>query len=298
MGAWEYVVCTAPSITGQSTAGNTQCLNGTFAAISVTATGDGLNFQWYKNTTADTTGGFTVGTNSNSYTPLADTAGTRYYYCKVTGTCGIATSVISGAFITNAITRIGSQSTASQTKCLNGTFVPITVTAIGTGLSYQWYKNVSADTTGGTTVGIDSSSYIPLATSTGTLYYYCKVSGGCGTLQTSLISDVFTVNPLPVAGAITGGDSVCMGNSLQLTSNATGTATLTYVWNSSDTSVAAVGNTGLVTPVGAGNANITYTVTDGTTTACSATLATTWKPFGACIRRCGLRRATNALSMC
>ena len=276
IGAWEYTLCNAPAISSQSTATQTQCINGTFAAINVTATGDNLSYQWYSNTMASTTLGtpIAVGTNSNSYTPLATTADTLYYYCVITGSCGVDTTLVSGAFITNAVTAISSQSTATQTQCVNGTFTPITVTATGANLSYQWYKKADQITSGGTTVGTNSNSYTPSASTVGTLYYYCVVTGTCGTTQTSAASGAFTVNPLPVAGNITGGSAVCMGNTLQLTSNATGTATLTYVWHSSNTGVATVSNTGLVTPVATGSTNITYTVTDGSTTACTATSAT------------------------
>ncbi len=105
MGAFEYPVttCTAPAIGSQSTATQTQCFNGTFTAITVTATGDGLAYQWYSKATAENSGGSALGSNNGaqtySYTPQAGTAGTLYYYCVVTGTCGTATSAVSGAFI-------------------------------------------------------------------------------------------------------------------------------------------------------------------------------------------------------
>ena len=86
-------------------------------------------------------------------------------------------------------------------------------------------------------------------------------------------TNTLTVNALPVAGAITGANAVCMGSTLSLASNATGTATLTYTWASSDPLKATVDNTGLVTPVAPGTTNITYTVTDGSSTACHVTSA-------------------------
>ncbi len=335
--------CTAPSIGSQSTGAQTQCLNGTFTAITVTATGDGLIYHWYSNLNATTSGGTAIGTNSNSYTPLATTAGTLYYYCVVTGTCGTATSAVSGAFIVNApptltpnttnvtceggnngaivlgvsggtspfnyvwatnsiicgtssdcssmmgagaycqagqchgvnqnlsnlmagtytvtITdanlctatasvlltatpaplcqnggtvtidcgclcptgyagalcqtlvctapSISSQSTAAQTQCINGTFSSISVSASGTGLSYQWYSNINATTSGGTAVGTNSNSYTPSTAVAGTLYYYCVVTGTCGT-ATSAVSGAFIVNPNPTP-VITGPNVVTHG---------------------------------------------------------------------------------------
>ncbi len=88
-------------ITNQSTAGQTQCLNGTFTAISITATGSGtLTYQWYSNTTANNSGGNPIsGATDASYTPLATSTGTLYYYCIVSADCGTATSNASGAFV-------------------------------------------------------------------------------------------------------------------------------------------------------------------------------------------------------
>ncbi len=195
--------CVSPSIGSQSTGTQTQCVGGTFSAISVSATGDGLSYQWYSNVNATTSGGTSVGTNSNSYTPSAVAVGTLYYYCVVTGTCGTATSTVSGAFITNAATAISSQSTATQTQCVGGTFAAISVTATGTGtLTYQWYSNTNATTSGGTQVGTNSNSYTPSTAVAGTLYYYVVVSSNCGTV-TSAISGAFIVNPNP-APAISG----------------------------------------------------------------------------------------------
>ncbi|HOZ76948.1 MAG TPA: proprotein convertase P-domain-containing protein [Ferruginibacter sp.] len=80
-----------------------------------------------------------------------------------------------------------------------------------------------------------------------------------------------TVNPLPVANAITGPAAVCVASTISLTPNATGNPTLTYTFASSNNSIATVTNAGVVTGAGAGTVNITYTVTDGN--GCSATSA-------------------------
>ncbi len=60
------------------------------AAISVTASvseGTTLSYQWYSNTTDSTTGSSQIiGAAADSYIPDTSMAGTRYYYCIVTGT--------------------------------------------------------------------------------------------------------------------------------------------------------------------------------------------------------------------
>jgi subtilisin-like proprotein convertase family protein len=91
-------------------------------------------------------------------------------------------------------------------------------------------------------------------------------ASGCTAL--SAASNTTTVNARPIANAITGPTAVCVGSTITLTSNATGTPTLTYTFASSNGN-ASVTNAGVVTGVTAGTSNITYTVTDGNT--CTAT---------------------------
>ncbi|WP_055445156.1 Ig-like domain-containing protein [Lacinutrix himadriensis] len=68
------------------------------------------------------------------------------------------------------------------------------------------------------------------------------------------ITVTVTINPTPT---ITGILSVCTGDDTQLTGS--GTANATSPWVSSDTAIATVDNTGLVTGISSGTADITYT---------------------------------------
>ena len=191
---------TATSVTSQSTAAQTQCFGGTFAAITVSATGCSLSYQWYRNASNSNSGGTSLlaanGAQTYSYTPQATASGTKYYYCVVSGTCGPDTTDVSGAFLTNATTTVTYQSTAAQTQCYGGTFAAITVSATGDGLTYQWYSNASNSNSGGTTLdaanGAQTDSYTPQATASGTTYYYCVVSGTCGA-DTTDVSGAFLV---------------------------------------------------------------------------------------------------------
>ncbi|MCX6226455.1 MAG: T9SS type A sorting domain-containing protein [Bacteroidia bacterium] len=235
-----FVVNPATAINSQSTAEQTQCIGGTFTSISVTATGVGLTYQWYSNTSSSTLGGSSLnsgnGAQTNTYTPQATAAGTLYYYCIVSGTCGSATSAISGAFLVNPATAISSQSTAEQTRCIGGTFTSISVTATSVGLTYQWYSNTNASILGGSSLNADNgaqtSSYTPQATSVGTLYYYCIVSGTCGS-ATSAISGAFVVDPATAINSqSTAQQTRCIGGTFtSISVTATGVG-LTYQWYS------------------------------------------------------------------
>jgi gliding motility-associated-like protein len=84
--------------------------------------------------------------------------------------------------------------------------------------------------------------------------YRCVVSNASGSINSN--AGMLTVNALPVVAAITGPATVCTGNSVSLASTTTG-----GVWVSSNTAIATITNSGLLTGVAAGNVNISYTVT-------------------------------------
>lgn len=94
--------CFPPTITSQSTAGETisVCTGTSFSPIAVSASGVGLSYQWYENTTGLTSGGTAMGTDSPNFTPSPPSDGNGYYYyVVVTASCGTASSAISGEFI-------------------------------------------------------------------------------------------------------------------------------------------------------------------------------------------------------
>lgn len=93
--------CTSPSITTHpSTNGESLCLNDNATSLSVTATGDGLTYQWYSNISQSNSGGTIInGATNSTYTPGTSTAGILYYYCVITGDCGTITSSMSGAIL-------------------------------------------------------------------------------------------------------------------------------------------------------------------------------------------------------
>lgn len=75
--------CTAPTITNDLSETEVVYTKGATAnALSITATGTDVTYQWYSNTTKSTTGATKLtGQTSSSYTPSTTTTGTKYYYC-------------------------------------------------------------------------------------------------------------------------------------------------------------------------------------------------------------------------
>ncbi len=121
----------------------------------------------------------------------------------------------------------------------------------------------------GTTGGTYSSSNIALATVVAGTGVVTGVGAGNPTITYTLgtgcmATATITVNPTP--NAISGSNLVCTGNTTALSESTSG-----GTWSSSNTLVATVGSTGVVTGVTAGNPTISYTLPAG----CFATLPMT-----------------------
>ena len=96
---------------------------------------------------------------------------------------------------------------------------------------------------------------------TTTINYTFTNANGCN----GTVSKAITVSTPPAVTAITGNFNICRGFASQLSD-----ATPGGIWSSDNTGVASVNGTGLVSGDGAGNANISYTVTDAN--GCSTTV--------------------------
>src|SRR5204862_166449 len=129
------VVNQVVAITAQPAASQTLCA-GSPATFSVTATGTGLAYQWKKNGT--NIPGATASTYSIPNVTTAD-AGTYTVVVSGVAPCPSVTSGNAVLVVNNPVV-ITSQPVASQTVC-SGFPTSFSVTATGTGLTYQWKKN-------------------------------------------------------------------------------------------------------------------------------------------------------------
>lgn len=173
------------------------CFGDTFSPISVVAGGAaGLTYQWYSNTTATNSGGVAVpGANSATFTPPSSVEGEAYYYVVVTGPCTAVTSEVTGRYLVTppVITVLNPLDTTPQTICPGDNFTSLTFEASGANLTYQWYSNSTASTTGGTSIsGANASTFTPSNTDFGPVYYYATASSDCGTV-TSSVSGAFAI---------------------------------------------------------------------------------------------------------
>lgn len=180
-------------------------------------------------------------------------AGTAIVTYGVSNSCGTAyaTTVVTVSPLPGAGTISGLTS-----LCVGG------ITTLSDGIAGGLW------TTASSTVSVGTSSGIVTGISAGTATVTYNVTNSCGT---ATATKILTVNPLPVAGTITGIATVCTGGSTNLTDAVAGGA-----WTSGNTAVATVGTDGSVVSVGSGSGTVTisYTVTNSCGTATATRVVT------------------------
>jgi len=169
-----------------------------------------------------------------------------------------------------------------ENSVANGINSLLTVTDTGVGVTETYSVTVSpahgaitaggAVTTGtsGTSVAPTGWAYTPATGYSGTDTFAIQVSNGANTAATTIY---VTVNPLPVAGAITGATMLCVGAPAALSDTATG-----GVWSSATTGVVVLsgsaGSTVTVTGIAAGMDTVYYSVTNSCGTAVVSAVVT------------------------
>src|SRR5262249_13798502 len=108
---------------------------GTSPTFSVSATGTGLSYQWYKGASA-------LGGQTGSSLTLTNITGAdaATYRVVVSGVCG--GPLTNSATLTVDQDLVVSVYPTSATNCPNSS-AGFAIVATGTGLTYQWYKNNS-----------------------------------------------------------------------------------------------------------------------------------------------------------
>ncbi|MFM6934267.1 MAG: Ig-like domain-containing protein, partial [Flavobacteriales bacterium] len=219
-----------------SITGSTNLCSGLTTQLASATTGG----TWSSSNTA-------VATVSSTGIVTGVTAGSTNITYTVTNVNGCVSSV-SATINVNAGTTSTITAGGATTFCAGGS---VTLTA-NSGSNYSWSNGAQTQSI---TVTQDGS-------------YYVTVTNASGCSSTSSAT-VVTVNPLPTVAAITGATNVCSGLTTQLASATTG-----GTWTTSNSSIATVSSTGVITGVSAGSAVISYSVTNanGCTNSVSATV--------------------------
>ena len=163
---------------------------------------------------------------------------------------GVAAGTVTISYITSGCYAVKTVTVNALPSAVSGG--PVVCSGITTSLTATPSGGTwSSSNTAVGTINNTTGSFIGLTGGTAIITY--KLATGCQSTAT------FTVNPSPAA--ITGGTTVCLGTTLALSSATSGGA-----WSSSNTGVATVSSTGVVTGVVNGTATISYT-----TGSCAAT---------------------------
>jgi hypothetical protein len=260
-----------PSITTQPAAAT--IVAGSNNVLSVVAAGNGLTYQWYRDSSA------VSGATSATYTATA--AGT--YYVVVTASDGAITSA--NAVITLTSTPVITAQPASAT-ILTGTSQTLSVSADGAELAYQWSRNGSA------IAGATQASYA--ASEAGN--YAVAVSNAAGSVTSStVIIAVSSSVTAPVISVQPTAQTVNGGTGVTFSVTASG-ASVAYQWYWNDAPIA--GATDAIYRITAANANsagnykVVVTNTAGAVT--SATAALTVNVISAGANTAAVVNAANA----
>ena len=203
-------VNTAPVITTQPAA-ITVCA-GTDASFTASASGTGLMYQWQENTGS----GFVdiAGATGASFTKTGTTGAMSGYQYQVTitGACTPPVTSNAVALTVNTAPVISSQPMSITVVEMNA--ATFSITATGTGLTYQWQENTGSGFIN--ISGATSSTYIKMAT---TLvmsgYQYRVIINGTCTLSLTSTAATLTV----ATGALAVAPKAYLGGAYDLTTH-------------------------------------------------------------------------------
>ncbi len=240
---------------------NQSVCSGTSASLNVVATGTGLTYQWRKGTTNLANGGSITGATSATLTinPTVTADAASDYNVVITGTapCNPLTSN-NAALVVNQVVAIMNQPVGTQTLC-SGSTATFSVTATGTGLTYQWKKGGTNLGNGGNVSGATLSTLTLTNITTADSADYTVVVSGvapCSSITsnsaTLLVNQFVAISTQPAAN-----QTVCSGSSVSFNVAATGTSA-TYQWRKGTTNLA---NGGSVTGATSATLTINPTVT-------------------------------------
>lgn len=230
----------APTITAQPS--NVSVGAGNTATFSVTASGSGLSYQWYRTTVPPSSSSYgeetliveeyeISGATSRTYSFTASSSDNGYYYrCRVYNSGG---SVYSDYALLTIVSTPTISSHPSSKSVYIGQSVTFSVSASGSGtLSYQW--KYSTDGSNWSSISGATSSSYTISSATSSMngrYYRCSVTNSGGTTDSNYAT--LTVYAKPTITSQPSARTVGVGHTASFSVTATGQS-LSYQWQYSD----------------------------------------------------------------
>lgn len=230
-----------PAVTVQPV--NATVCEGTNSGFSVIGAGTGLGYQWQESTDGGTTWNNIIGggiysnvtTNGLSLTGVTAAMNAYRYRCVVTGTCA-PNAISNGVLLTVNTSPVITSNPGNRTVCVGGN-APFSVTATGTGLTYQWQVNSGSGFVNIANGGFYSNATTATLTVSGATAvlngaeYRCIVVGTCPAQATST-GGILTVNSPVAITASPVNSTICTNQYTSFGVTATGTG-LVYQWQES-----------------------------------------------------------------
>lgn len=165
----------------------------------------------------------TIDNAGNVTTVAAGT--TTFTFTNSTTNCSATT----GTFTVRSLPAINSHP-SPQSVCSNSP-ASFSVTASGTGITYQWYNGATPLVNGGNISGATSPTLTinPVNLADASTDYYCIVSGSCMPPATSNTAALTVTERVVITAQPAATQTLCTGTTANLTVGATG-AGLTYQW--------------------------------------------------------------------
>ena len=210
--------------------------------FTVAASGNGdISYQWYYKTSQEGAENAILGANSSSYTIDAEDVTTdlngRYYFAKVNQSYGtaVATATSNEALLTVA-EKASITSQPSSITVTEGSKATFEVIATGIGdLSYQWYRNTSNSTTGGTPIDKATNNSYTINNATAEdndTYYYVVITQKYGSSTAQVTSSAARLTVGNGASVSTPNDVNVIAGVTDVTFEveASGSGTFSYQW--------------------------------------------------------------------
>ena len=218
---------------------NASVCTGNNATFSVTATGTNPTYNWQVSTDGGSTWNNTSpAVTTATLTLTAVTAGMNNYQyrCVVAGTC-TAVGINSNAATLTINTPASVTSQPANTATCIGSNASFSVTASGSGLSYNWQVSTDGGTTWNNTAPVVTTATLTLTAVTigmNNNQYRCVVSIVCNPVGVNSTPATLTVNAAPAITSQPANTAVCAGTNASFCVTATG-FNPTYQWQVSTT---------------------------------------------------------------
>jgi hypothetical protein len=221
-------VNTLASISAQP-ASATLCA-GANASFSVTAAGTGISYQWqYAATCAGAFTNIAGATSATLNLPAVTLANAGAYQVVITGTCNTVTSSCATLVVNSPVT-ISAQP-VNVDICLPLNTASFSVTAAGTGLTYNWQVSTDGGTVWNNVSPANTTATLNLTGITASMNgykYRVVLSGTCTPTLNSAVATLAVNSPVNITSQPQDVDA-CATNTASFSVTATG-STITYQW--------------------------------------------------------------------